>query len=121
MPGKPAVPLALVRPWHRGSCETRLPNLPRCAGKTIMRAVRRWCSDGYTTSRRWRSPREPGVPGKRGAAPGAAAERVPADQHDGLAGAMVGVVDLDVGRVLLAYGNRGHGFPFRSWIWLGRR
>ena len=32
--------------------------------------------------------------------PGAAAERVAVDQHDGLAGAMIGVVDLDVGAVL---------------------
>jgi len=41
--------------------------------------------------------------------PGAAAERVPVDQHDGLAGAMVFIVDFDVGGVLPADGDFGHG------------
>jgi hypothetical protein len=51
--------------------------------------------------------------------PGAAAERVTVDQHDGLAGAVVLVVDLDVGVVLLADADCGHGASFR---WLdGRR
>src|SRR5712691_10359602 len=49
--------------------------------------------------------------------PGAAAERVAVDQHDGLAGAVILVVDLDVGAVLLADGDCGHGasFCWRGW------
>jgi hypothetical protein len=40
-----------------------------------------------------------------------AAERVAVDQHGGLAGAVIFVVDLDAGVVLLADGDCGHGFP----------
>src|ERR1700690_12459 len=45
--------------------------------------------------------------------PGAAAERVAVDQHDGQAGTMILVVDLDVGAVFLADGDCGHGDSFR--------
>jgi len=44
--------------------------------------------------------------------PGTAAERVAVDQHDGLAGAMILVVDLDVGVVLLSDSYCGHGATF---------
>ena len=45
-----------------------------------------------------------------------AAERVAVDQHHGLSGAVVLVVDLDVGGVLPGDGDYGHGasFPRRA-------
>src|SRR4029077_7825302 len=49
--------------------------------------------------------------------PGAAAERVALDPHGGLAGAVLLVVDLNVGVVLLTDGNCGHwaSFRWRGW------
>jgi hypothetical protein len=40
--------------------------------------------------------------------PGTATERVAVDQHDGLAGAMILVVDLDVGAVLSSDFDKWH-------------
>ena len=45
--------------------------------------------------------------------PGAAAERVPVDQHHRLAGAVILVVDLDVCVVFLSDSHCGHGVSFR--------
>jgi hypothetical protein len=45
--------------------------------------------------------------------PGPAAERVAVDQHHRLAGAVILVVDLDVGAVFLADGDCGHERSFR--------
>ena len=47
--------------------------------------------------------------------PGAATKQVAVDQHDGLAGAMILVMDLDVCVVSLTDSDRGHGASF---LWL---
>jgi len=40
------------------------------------------------------------------------------DQHHWLAGAVIFVVDLDVGGILPADGDLGHELSFLGWAWL---